>query len=355
VSTGAGGDFEAGRDASDAGLDVVASHPDRGSNWYVGGIQDAVENANDGQGGPIRPVYLQEPKPFSSFFFPDGSGCFGSAPDTVINHHLQAFREAVAAGAAAYTFHTRTTFRLSDKNYLTQLESLVRERRTLEWLRADALMLPGDFVATGNDAFRLYYQPSGNLELVRMRDGVKAWESNTPIPNAGRAVMQFDGNFVLYDADGQFYWNTETYGHPGGRLVVNNLGPEDDQNGWVEVQDAEGVPLWRSYILFPHQALRPGRMLGSPNGNVRLTYEDGNLVMKRNNGTVLWESETAGTSPGEVDMQGEGNLVIYDADGNAVWASEGTTDPGSYLELDGGVPVRLRIRRPDGFTVWVRP
>ena len=35
----------------------------------------------------------------------------------------------------------------------------------------------------------------------------------------------------------------------------------------------------------------------------------------------LWSTGTAGTSPGRVVMQGDGNLVIYDASGAPVWAS----------------------------------
>jgi hypothetical protein len=58
-------------------------------------------------------------------------------------------------------------------------------------------------------------------------------------------------------------------------------------------------------------------------------------------GAALWASNTNGTSPNFVVMQGDGNLVIYDANGTPVWASNTSGHPGAYLivQSDGNVVV----------------
>jgi outer membrane protein assembly factor BamB len=58
---------------------------------------------------------------------------------------------------------------------------------------------------------------------------------------AAEAVMQTDGNFVVYDLDtGTPIWHTHTDGHPGAYLNI-----QDDGN--LVVYSAEGEALWSLY------------------------------------------------------------------------------------------------------------
>jgi hypothetical protein len=83
--------------------------------------------------------------------------------------------------------------------------------------------------------------------------------------------------------------------------------------------------------------LYPGQSVTSVDGRFSLTYQgDGNLVLQ-NVQTLepLWWSNTSGTSPGVVAMQGDGNLVVYDASERWVWASNTAGAPGAFLVVQG--------------------
>jgi hypothetical protein len=88
--------------------------------------------------------------------------------------------------------------------------------------------------------------------------------------------------------------------------------------------------------LAPGAELLPNEVLWSPKGNYQLVYQndDGNLVLKKANGEVVWASGTPAHVPGKVLMQLDGNLVILDFDGNpAGWATNTENNPGAYLQL----------------------
>jgi hypothetical protein len=113
-----------------------------------------------------------------------------------------------------------------------------------------------------------------------------------------------------------------------------------------------GLLATRPYRTTP--TILPGGSILSDNGQFRLTYQsDGNLVLYDvSSGLGLWSTGTAGTQPGRVPMQGDGNFVVYDAAGVALWASGTSGNPNAYLQVhDDG---RLVIYRPDGLALWNR-
>jgi hypothetical protein len=85
----------------------------------------------------------------------------------------------------------------------------------------------------------LIQQPDGNLVLYRSDNSLALWASNTVGYPVTVAVMQEDGNFVCYAADGKAYWATGTDGHRGAFVIV-----QDDGN--LVVYDADHRPLWAS-------------------------------------------------------------------------------------------------------------
>lgn len=86
---------------------------------------------------------------------------------------------------------------------------------------------------SGRTVLRL--QQDGNLVLYK--DGHAAWQGVGSWPSGASAVMQSDGNFVVYDGSGHPLWATGTWGHPGAYLAV-----QDDGN--LVVYAASGGPLW---------------------------------------------------------------------------------------------------------------
>ena len=107
---------------------------------------------------------------------------------------------------------------------------------------------------------------------------------NNPLgaPDWMNAIMQEDGNFVVYfakghargQAEGYAKWATGTNGRGTGPYTVSIA-----SNGNLILTDSRGSELW-------HAAL---------NGNLqRVMQDDGNLVIYDANNRPLWASNTAG-------------------------------------------------------------
>lgn len=85
-----------------------------------------------------------------------------------------------------------------------------------ECVPAGEELLPGDRVISGD--YELTYQTDGNLVVYRSLDMTAMWSSKTYGTRPGRAVMQGDGNLVVYDANNVAVWHSHTYGNPGSSL-----------------------------------------------------------------------------------------------------------------------------------------
>ncbi|MBF6386096.1 LysM peptidoglycan-binding domain-containing protein [Nocardia farcinica] len=86
-------------------------------------------------------------------------------------------------------------------------------------------------------AYTLTLQPDGNLVLSELGGNV-VWATQTHDQGVDKAVLQHDGNFVLYKgADAA--WSTETNGKSADRLVV-----QADRN--VVLYGTDGAALWAS-------------------------------------------------------------------------------------------------------------
>ncbi|MEC3957172.1 LysM peptidoglycan-binding domain-containing protein [Nocardia sp. CDC153] len=69
-----------------------------------------------------------------------------------------------------------------------------------------------------NGAYSLTLQNDGNLVL--MDAGAEVWASGTHGQDVQRAVMQDDGNFVLYKSDGSAAWSSGTNGKGADRVTL---------------------------------------------------------------------------------------------------------------------------------------
>ena len=97
--------------------------------------------------------------------------------------------------------------------------------------------------------------------------GLVAGQQLTSPSGAYRAVMQADGNFVVY-AGARALWHSWTYGNPGARLDLQ-------ADGNLVVRSATGAVLWSS----------------NSSGDARLVMQDdGNLVVYRSDDVPLWNS-----------------------------------------------------------------
>lgn len=104
-------------------------------------------------------------------------------------------------------------------------------------MTADQGLYPGQQLTSCDGRFALYMQGDGNLVL--REGGTALWASNTNGHSAGEALMQGDGNFVVYDATGTADWTSGTANHSGAKLDLQN-------DGNLVVRSSSGTALWAS-------------------------------------------------------------------------------------------------------------
>jgi hypothetical protein len=98
-------------------------------------------------------------------------------------------------------------------------------------------LLPGQSLQSPSGRVRLVYQTDGDLVLQDDERREKLWSSGTAGTPAGRAILQLDGNLVVYDRDGSARWSSGTSGNRNASLVVH-----DDGN--VTIVSWDGRTVW---------------------------------------------------------------------------------------------------------------
>jgi hypothetical protein len=128
----------------------------------------------------------------------------------------------------------------------------------------------------------------------------------------------------------------------------------DDVSGAQSVYGAVTVAPAASDTLASGGRLTAGQTLVSSNRRFRLLYQsDGNLVLYDDTDrTAPWATNTGGTTPGYVQLQGDGNLVVYEGQGAARFASNtpGNANSRLVLQNDGN----LVLYASNGQPTWDR-
>lgn len=167
-------------------------------------------------------------------------------------------------------------------------------------------------------------QPDGNM-VVYTGGGQAVWSSGTFRAAGSRAVLQDDGNFVVYTISDFPAWQSGTAGVLDPALDV--LGPGESLSaeeglvsqsldflavmqgdGNLVLYDYEGTVGWQSGTF------------GNP-GALAVMQTDGNLVVYTADGRARWQSGTAGNTGAFAVMQDDGNFVVYSAAGRPRWQS----------------------------------
>ncbi len=109
---------------------------------------------------------------------------------------------------------------------------------------SDIELVPGQRYYNDSESHYLVFQEDGNLVVytsedeptwsLYLLDNPPDWRSNV------RAKMQADGNLVTYSSadDTESTWDTDTYGHPGAELDL-------DDDGTLRISTPNG-DLWTS-------------------------------------------------------------------------------------------------------------
>jgi hypothetical protein len=102
-------------------------------------------------------------------------------------------------------------------------------------LTANQKITVGQSVQSCDGRFTLILGSDGNLVLNQ--SGTALWTSKTTGKASANAIMQGDGNFVIYDTSGKPVWASNTAGNAGANLYVQN-------DGNVVIYSASGVARW---------------------------------------------------------------------------------------------------------------
>lgn len=203
------------------------------------------------------------------------------------------------------------------------------------------LLTPGGSAISPNGQYRLTLQTDGNLVLSEVGTGTSIWQTRTEGIPVNLAVMQADGNFVLYNGSTPV-WLSNTGGNPGASLFVDN-------SGELRIVSTNSEVLWKSLAVV--DVLAPGQSVTSANGLYQLLFQaDGNLVLyDLSDGTPIWQSRTHGTGASLAVMQADGNFVLYSGS-TPVWLSNTGGNSGATMVVDNAG--LLKITSPNEEVLW---
>ena len=113
-------------------------------------------------------------------------------------------------------------------------------------------MYPGDVMKSSSGQFTMTFEQDGNL-VIRRADGLQVWHANVAAKYPSYAVMQGDGNFVLYRStnpersDLEAYWMTNTY------WATESRGPfrlQLQDTGKLVLYDRNDMEIWSNPVGF---------------------------------------------------------------------------------------------------------
>ena len=182
---------------------------------------------------------------------------------------------------------------------------------------------------SGVSADRLIMQTDGNLVLYDS-DSKPLWHSNTAGNQEAYLRLQADGNIVVYSRNNQALWHiSKSMANPD--YTVHSIGvlPSDRKiypgqsiksgNGKIQaILQKDGNFVIYHYDGAGRTALWSSLTYGK-NASYLVSQRDGNLVLYDSDGKPLWHSNTAGRGASYLVMQSDGNLVLHNALGTATW------------------------------------
>ncbi|KAL0985223.1 hypothetical protein UPYG_G00154280 [Umbra pygmaea] len=107
------------------------------------------------------------------------------------------------------------------------------------YMSANRIMWPGDYIQSNNGKFKAIFQDDGNF--VVYTDGRAIWDSKTDKKGGIQLIMQADANLVIYTKDHPI-WSTSTGGR-GNANVLPCLRLKDDG---TLVLTLGGGEIWKS-------------------------------------------------------------------------------------------------------------
>jgi hypothetical protein len=233
-------------------------------------------------------------------------------------------------------------------------------------LRGGQTLAAGQSLVSGDNHYVLTLRTDGDLVLYIANGlslGRVLWTSGTAGDAGDHAVLQNNGNLVLYDANNQTLWSSNTSTAGCANLVVQ----EDGNLVLYNAKHAVWATSTVNTMLEPGDVLLPGERIFSYDEQYELLMQtDGNLVTYGATGP-LWSTQAPATPGNFLAMHTSGDLVEENSAHHLLWKSA-TYVKGSYahLQVDGNFVVytaakkavwssKTNAARPKGAPRYTRP
>lgn len=194
--------------------------------------------------------------------------------------------------------------------------------------------------------YRAIMQSDGNFVVYRS-DNAVIWNAATNGASR-RLIMQTDGNLVIYQGTTPV-WSSNTAGFSNTVLRMQNDGNLVIYTGQRAIWSSRDGILYDK--LLPGQVISDNALLESGNRTYQLIMQaDGNLVLYKKNQGAIWSTSTSGSGVWAT-MQSDGNLVVYSAASVALWNTQtgGTSGARLILQDDGNLVIYK-----DATAIWDR-
>jgi murein DD-endopeptidase MepM/ murein hydrolase activator NlpD len=219
-------------------------------------------------------------------------------------------------------------------------------------MRPGEVLRPGRSLGSEYGQYRLTMQEDGNLVLYVDRSARPLWHTHTHGHPGAWAVMQTDGNLVVYDSAHRALWSSETAGHAGAYLAVQR-----DSN--LVVYSPASQPLWASGLsnneLRTDEILVAEQYVKALNGRYHLYMQaDGNLVLYKEGGPALWWTGTYGHPGAWAIMQADGNFVVYSPNSSPLWHAHTAGHAGANLVVQDDSNLVIYYGGPAIWNIGIR-
>lgn len=226
-----------------------------------------------------------------------------------------------------------------------------RSGALFDQLRSGWRLDSGEQLVSTNHAYRLLMQPDGNLVEYPMNGSTAIWNTGTAGHPGAYAIMQGDGNLVVYSAGGTALWNAATVGHPNsilymqadGNVVIYNNGTAIwSKNGPISPPGAIGaitraqswVDAAVPYSQTAYYTNQYGTYRTDCSGYVSMAWQLGSSYNTRTLPNVSHPISKGDLTAGDILLNQTSHVVLFEkwanADHTQYWAYEETPNQAKH-------------------------
>ncbi|MDI3292101.1 matrixin family metalloprotease [Polyangium sp. 15x6] len=230
------------RSSSSFSFSEVSSGENISFGFYTG--SHGCSSAFDGSSGVLAHAYSPGGGLGGDVHFDDAEGWSSAYLETVALHevgHALGLGHSAESAATMYAYYTGNDTSLADDDRagIWSRYAAYASPSGCGWLSSGQGLGAEQSVWSCDGRFQLKFQGDGNLVLYQ--GGSALWASGTNGKGGDRAIMQEDGNLVIYKSSGQPVWATGTAGSSN---YYANLAVQNDGN--VVIYRAGGGVAWAS-------------------------------------------------------------------------------------------------------------